>query len=161
VRGPTEKVWLMGRLARLFYRIVRLWWSVARPITVGVRVLLVRDKSVLLVRHVYHDAWYLVGGGVKRGESLEQAIRREAAEEVGAELQHLELFGAYSNFYEGKSDHIAVFKCMAFALTGQTDGEIDAVEFFALDSLPDRASPGTRRRIEEHIRGPGPHYGLW
>ena len=96
--------------ARLRYRIARLWWSVAKPITVGVRVLLVQDGRLLLVRHTYQEAWYLVGGRVEGGETLEQAIRREAAEEVGAKLSHLELFGVYSNFFEGKSDHVVVFK---------------------------------------------------
>lgn len=87
--------------------------------------------------------------------------RREAAEEVGAELGRLDLFGVYSNFLEGKSDHVAVFVCTAFSLTGQTDREIEAFEFFALDSLPDRVSPGTRRRIDEYLAGAGPHLGLW
>jgi 8-oxo-dGTP pyrophosphatase MutT (NUDIX family) len=151
----------MRRLARVLYGVARLWWSVARPLTVGVRVLLLREQSVLLVRHTYQDAWYLVGGGVKGGESLEQAIRREATEEVGAELEDLELLGVYSNFYEGKSDHVAVFVCKVFALTGRTDREIEEFRFYHLNHLPDVVSPGTRRRVEEYTRGTGPFFGLW
>ena len=151
----------MKGLARLYYKLARLWWSITGPITVGVRVLLLKDQRVLLVRHTYQDAWYLVGGGVKRGESLEQAIRREAAEEVGAELEDLQLLGVYSSFFEGKSDHVAVFACTAFTLTGQTDREIERFEYFAVDSLPERASPGTRRRIGEYLGGNGPYWGLW
>jgi ADP-ribose pyrophosphatase YjhB (NUDIX family) len=151
----------MGFLPRLAYQACRLWWSVSRPITVGVRVLLIREGRVLLVRHTYQDRWYLVGGGVKRGETMEQAIRREAAEEVGAALEHLDLFGVYTNFFEGKSDHVAVFVCSSFALSGRTDREIERLSFFDLDALPPQASPGTRRRIDELLRGDAPYWGLW
>ena len=54
-----------------------------RPVTVGVRVMLIRDGQVLLIRHSYLRGWYLPGGGLKRGESMEAAARREAREESG------------------------------------------------------------------------------
>ena len=84
------EVYLMRVLPRLSYGPGDCVWSIARPITVGVRVFLVRDGMLLLVRHTYQDAWYLPGGGVEGGETLEEAIRREAAEEVGAELGELD-----------------------------------------------------------------------
>ncbi|MBL7201032.1 MAG: NUDIX domain-containing protein [Anaerolineae bacterium] len=151
----------MGSLSRLVYQTCRLWWAVTRPITVGARVLLIRDGRVLLVRHTYQDRWYLPGGGVKRGETMEQAIRREAAEEVGAALEHLDLFGVYTNFFEGKSDHVAVFVCSTFTLAGRTDREIERFGFFGVDALPPQASPGTRRRIDEYVRGDTPCWGMW
>lgn len=95
------------------------------------------------------------GGGVKRGETLEQAGRREAAEEVGGSLGPLELFGFYSNFSEGRSDHIAVFLCREFTLVEKKDWEIESCEFFPLDQPPPDASPGTQRRIEELRRWEG------
>ena len=151
----------MKLVPRLVYKMARLWWSIARPITVGVRVLLFQEGTVLLVRHTYQEAWYLPGGGVKRGETLEQAIRREAAEEVGATLEGLELFGVYSNFYEAKSDHVVAFSCHAFTLSGDTDREIERFAFFALDDLPGGVSPGTGRRIREYRQGNAPYFGLW
>ena len=151
----------MKALPRLIYRVRRLWWRIARPITVGVRVLLVRDGGVLLVKHTYQDSWYMPGGGVKRGETLEQAIRREAAEEVGARLDGLQLLGAYSSSCEGKSDHVVVFSCTSFSLGGETDAEIERFRFFALDGLPAETSRGTRLRIGEYLRGDVPCFGLW
>ena len=151
----------MKLVPRLVYRIARLWWSIARPITVGVRVLMIREGRVLLVRHTYQAAWYLPGGGVKRGETLAQAIRREAAEEVGATLEELGLFGVYSNFYEAKSDHVVVFDCHAFALSGNTDREIERFALFALDDLPGGVSPGTGRRIREYRQRDAPYFGPW
>jgi ADP-ribose pyrophosphatase YjhB (NUDIX family) len=116
---------------------------------------------MLLVRHTYQDAWYLVGGGVKGGETLEQAIRREAAEEVGAELASLELFGVYSNFYEGKSDHVIVFLCTDLALSGVTDREIERWAFVDPHDLPEGTSPGTRRRVQEYLEGRSLCVGVW
>jgi ADP-ribose pyrophosphatase YjhB (NUDIX family) len=124
-------------------------------------VILVREGELLLVRHTYQDAWYLVGGRVERGETLEEAIRREAAEEVGAALAEVSLFGVYSNFYEGKSDHIVVFECSAFSFTGERDREIESYAFCALERLPRRTSPGTRRRVLEYVEGRGPYVGRW
>ncbi|MBN1933902.1 MAG: NUDIX domain-containing protein [Anaerolineae bacterium] len=151
----------MRTIRKLIYRLARLWWAIRKPITVGVRVLLIRDGKVLLVRHSYQDAWYLPGGGVKGGESLETTIRREAAEEVGAMLGELTLFGAYSNFYEGKSDHIALFLCRRFELSGKTDGEIERFGFFPPDALPAGTSPGTQRRIQDYVQNDIPYVGIW
>ncbi len=142
------------RMARLFYQCARLWQRLTRPVTVGVRLLAARDGAVLLVRHTYQQQWYLPGGGVKRGETLEQAIRREAAEEVGATLGDLRLLGVYTNFYEHKSDHVAVFVCDDVTLTGATDREIERFAWFAFDALPPDTSPGSRRRIAEYCNQP-------
>jgi 8-oxo-dGTP pyrophosphatase MutT (NUDIX family) len=149
-------------LARLFYAIARLRWRVTRPITLGVRLILEKDHAVLLVKHTYQAQWYLPGGGVKRGETLEEATRREAAEEIGATLGRLRLFGVYTNFYEHKSDHVVIFACDDFTLTGRTDAEIERFDFFGLDDLPAGLSPGTRRRIQEYVDGgDGPVVGAW
>ena len=148
-------------LRKLVYRLYRLYLLVARPITVGVRAVLVREGRVLLVRHTYQDHWYLPGGGVKKGETLTEALKRELREEVGAAVENLELLGMYSNFYEHKSDHVAVFVCTAFELGDAQDGEIETSAFFAPDDLPSGTSPGTRRRMAEYLEKAGPHVTRW
>ena len=110
-------------------------WLVVKPLSVGVRLLLIKDNQVLLVKHIYEKFWYLPGGAVERGETLEQAVRREAQEEVGADLADLRLFGTYTNFEHGKSDHVIVFLSQNFEKTCQTDDEIEYCEFFSLDQL--------------------------
>ena len=145
----------MHRLARWLYQANRVRWWLTRPVTLGVRLIPVRAGQVLLVKHTYQREWYLPGGGVKRGETLEAAVRREADEEVGATLGALRLFGVYTNFYEYKSDHVVVFVCEDFTLTGATDREIERFAFFALDDLPPGTSPGSRRRLREYRDGAG------
>ena len=152
----------MKPLPRLIHAIARLRWRVFRPIAVGVRVLLVQDDKVLLVKHTYQKSWYLPGGGVERDETVEAALRREVREETDAQLGSLVLLGVYSSFYEYKSDHIIVFVCKDFSLRGKTDREIAAWSFFPIGGLPADISPGTRRRIEEYLlEDDSPTVGRW
>lgn len=151
----------MKRLHRWAYLAMCAWWRVRRPMTVGVRVLLVRDKNVLLLRHTYMRSWFAPGGGVEKGETLEEAIRREAREEVGATLSDLRLLGIYTAFKEGKSDHVVTFVSEDFTVDGTSDREIEEVRWFALDDLPADLSPATARRIRDYLEGRAPGVGDW
>ena len=121
------------------------------------------DKDrVLLVRHTYMDGWFMPGGGVKRGETLDQATRREAHEETGATLNNLSLVGAYTNFEEWKSDHNILFLSTNFTISGEHDLEIAEIRFFPLSALPANLISGHRRRLEEYQAGMGhPQFGKW
>lgn len=132
-----------------------------RPVTLGVRVLLISEGRVVLVEHTYRPGWFLPGGGLKRGETLEAAARREAREETGATIGELKLLGLYSNFREAPSDHIAVFACDDFTLHAVDDPEIARVQAFPVDDLPDGLSPGTSRRIAEYLSGNFPVVARW
>ena len=152
----------MKLFPRLIYAIGRLRWRITRPVTLGVRLLLIKDQSVLLVKHTYQPYWFLVGGGVQRGETLEQAVRREAAEEVGVTLGELRLHGIYTNFFDYKSDHVVVFTCCDFTLASQPNREIEVSEFFAFDHLPDTIAAGHKRRIQEYVEGShSPGVAMW
>jgi 8-oxo-dGTP pyrophosphatase MutT (NUDIX family) len=150
-------------IASIIHSINNLHWRLTRPITLGVRLLLVKDQHVVLVRHTYQPAqWFLVGGGVKRCETLEEAARREALEEVGADLGKLSLFGVFTNFYEFKNDHVIVFTCNEFTLAATKSFEIEECKLFSIDNLPSGIAPGHRRRIEEYLSGSAsPIYGMW
>lgn len=140
----------------------QLVWSFTRPITTGVRILMVQDESFLLIEHSYRKGWFLPGGGLKRGELLSEAARREAAEETGAELKDLDLLGVYTNNLGGKTDHIVLFYSTDFTISGKSDFEIKHVGLFRPDHLPSMTSPGTRRRIEEYLHWDGiPKAQVW
>ncbi len=68
-----QAVQLPPPILKLLYYARRAAYFFVRPITIGVRVLLLREEQVLLVRHSYIQGWYLPGGGLKRGETLEAA----------------------------------------------------------------------------------------
>ena len=149
-------------MIRLLYPGFRLYCFVIRPKTLGVRVMLIRNDEVLLVRQTYMPGWFLPGGGVKRGETLEQAARREVCEESGVEMGNLGLLGAYTHFGAHKSDHSALFLCTNFTIAGKQDKEIAELRFFPLEALPDGLMSGHRRRIEEYRSGKEiPQFGEW
>jgi 8-oxo-dGTP pyrophosphatase MutT (NUDIX family) len=139
--------------AWLAYQLLQLSWRIRRPVSLGVKAMLVDGDEVVLVRHTYQPGWLLPGGGMRRGETPEEAARRECAEELGATLGPLELFCLCSRFRQGKSDHITVFVCRSFSLGKKSDFEIDDFQRFRLTALPADASRGTRRRVRELLDG--------
>jgi 8-oxo-dGTP pyrophosphatase MutT (NUDIX family) len=147
---------------RFLYFCFRVYCFIFRPVRLGVRVMMLQGDQVLLVRQTYMPGWFMPGGGIKRGETLEQAARREAREEVGAELAEIQLLGAYTGFKEWKTDHNIVFICRDFTCNGRHDREIAEVRFFHLNDLPEGLWPGHRRRLEE-IRATQeyPQFGEW
>ncbi|HMO96652.1 MAG TPA: NUDIX domain-containing protein [Tepidiformaceae bacterium] len=150
-------------IRRLAWEGERLRWRLFHPITLGARVMLIREGKVLLVEHTYiPGVWYLPGGGVDKGESLEAAARREALEEAGATVHDLVLLGMYSHFGESKSDHLAIFVSREFDwVEPPPNDEIARFAWFSLDALPEGLSPGTARRFEELAAGGPPRAGAW
>lgn len=148
------------RMLRVADRVRRVVWRVLGPRTVGVRGLVVdAEGRVLVVRHSYGPPlWHLPGGGVKRRESLVEALERELHEEVAVTITGpVCLLGTYSNLFEGKSDHISVFVVDRWTRdTGaHGDAEITEIGCYSCADLPDDTSPGTRRRVEEWANGGG------
>ncbi len=140
-------------LAWLAHRARKLGWRLFRPTTVGVRALVLDgDGRILLVRHSYTAGWYLPGGGVARGESVLDGLRRELIEEVGIEpIRSPRLLGMYSSTFEGKSDHIGAFVVDEWHRKSVGSLEVIEADWFHPDRLPVDTSPATRRRIAEHL----------
>jgi 8-oxo-dGTP pyrophosphatase MutT (NUDIX family) len=147
---------------KLLYFASRVYCFIFRPVRMGVRVMMIQDNKVTLIRQTYMPGWFMPGGGLKRGETLEQAARREAYEETGAELGEVTLMGAYTSFKDWKTDHNLVFLCHDFKITGQPDQEIAELNSFPLDQLPQGLWPGHIRRLEEYkLKKTNPQFGEW
>lgn len=136
---------------KLLYRGARIYWRIFRPLTMGVKLMLIdADRQIVLVRHSYQPGWFMPGGGIKRGETIEMAARREAKEELDAQLGALHLFGVYSNISVHQNDHVMVMRCHDFEIGRPNDREIVEIRRFALDQLPLDASKGVRHRVLEY-----------
>lgn len=151
----------MGRLIKFAKGGARIIWKVFKPVTMGARILLIKGDEILLVKHSYEDFWFIPGGGVKKGETYDEGIRREVKEELGMDIGKVELFGVYSNFFEGKNDTVVVFLCEDFGEVEERSFEIEKVAFFSLKDLPKGISLGTKKRIEEYVKGKRMNYGKW
>jgi NAD+ diphosphatase len=105
-----------------------------------------RGREVLLARHTYGAAhlWVLVGGYVDTAETLEQAARREAVEEVGLVAAELTYLGSEAWGLNGTGVLLAVFTAGLAdpAAEPVVDGhEIAEARFFPLDDLPSPLPP--------------------
>jgi 8-oxo-dGTP pyrophosphatase MutT (NUDIX family) len=140
-------------MMRLLYLAHQVYCFLFRPIALGVRVMMVQEDQVLLVRHTYIEGWYMPGGGIKRGETSDQAARREAREETGASLDNLRLVGVYASFKDWKNDHNVLFLSTDFNISGEHDREIAEFRFFPLNALPADLVPGHRRKVEDYRDG--------
>lgn len=113
------RTWQVARLdplVRLIYRlgypVARLWWFVRRPPHQGVVVAVWHAGRLLLIDNSYRVRPSLPGGGIGRGETPEQAARRELREELGLILAEgaLSLAFEMETLWEFRLDHVRVFE---------------------------------------------------
>lgn len=144
-------------LERLQQKVFLAYSRLARGMTLGVRAVLLKDASVVLVRHTYVSGWHFPGGGVDAGEAVGEALEREIAEEADAVLTGpAELFGIYRNSHADPRDHVALFVCRSWerSLTPSVPGrEIAEAKPFPLDALPPGTTRGTHARLAEVLSG--------
>lgn len=98
IPAPLHRLGLQW--AHALRKIFRKVW---KPDLFGVAVVL-RDGEgrVLLVRHNYGPSgWALPGGGIGRYDDPAEGARREMREELGCELEALELLRAFSEVISG------------------------------------------------------------
>lgn len=98
--------------------------------------------ETLLVRRAndpFKGKWAISGGFVHEDEGLEEAARRELAEETGLGgfyLEQLYTFGAPNRDPRGRVVTVAYFALLPSTATAQAGDDADEVGWFALDDLP-------------------------
>ncbi|MDT8441829.1 MAG: NUDIX hydrolase [Desulfuromonadales bacterium] len=96
-----------------------------------------QGKIVLIERGKEPFGWALPGGFVEYGESLEQAARREIAEETGLDLTDLRQFHTYSDPARDPRQHnISVVFTAAGHGTLLAGDDAAGARLFPLDDLP-------------------------
>ncbi|UVO27429.1 NUDIX domain-containing protein [Bradyrhizobium arachidis] len=148
----------------LLRRIFHFYWRFVRGMTLGVRaVVLDADNRVFLVRHSYVSGWYLPGGGVDVGETMDEAMRRELKEEGDIDVTgEVALHGIFLNSHVSRRDHVAVYIVRHYRQDRlpKPNREIIECGFFAVANLPEGTTQGTRRRIAEILDGK-PQIATW
>ena len=65
-----------------------------------VRALIIRDRKILVCQTVGKDYFFLPGGHVEFGESMQDALRRELIEELNARVIASSYIGSVENIFE-------------------------------------------------------------
>ncbi len=100
-------------------------------------VLVWREGQVLLARspHYVPGVYSALAGFVEAGESLEECVHREVAEEVGVRVKNLRYYGSQSWPFP----HSLMVAYTAEWIAGEIvkqDSEIEDAQWYALDGLP-------------------------
>jgi 8-oxo-dGTP diphosphatase len=109
------------------------------------------DGKVLLLEHVFRpdSGWGLPGGFMSGGEQPEDGVRREIREEIGIELEAVELLFARSL---GRLRQIEIyFRARAVGVPQPRSFEIKRAEWFARDALPPDLSKDQIRLIDRAL----------
>lgn len=116
---------------------------------VGVAVV-VRDDDgrVLLGRRTssYAGQWCIPCGYVEWDEDVREAAVREFKEETGLDVETGVVIAVHSNFHLREKQTVGVwFEALSVSGELRPDDDLDRLEYFALDDLPDLAFPTDAR----------------
>jgi 8-oxo-dGTP pyrophosphatase MutT (NUDIX family) len=159
--NPTEQKPRLQGLRRALEPLIRplmhFFWRFSRGATLGARAVVIDGQGrIFLIKHSYVEGWHLPGGGVETGETVQEALARELAEEGNIRLTAApQLHGVFFNKRVSRRDHVALFVVRDFVQDAapRPNREIIAHEFFAPDALPKDTGRGTRARIAEVLGG--------
>jgi len=106
---------------------------------------------ILLLDHVFRPAsgWGIPGGFLTKGEQPEAALRRELKEEIGIDLEAVELLCART-LREQRQVEIC-FRARAVGQPQPCSFEIRSAAWFAPGALPPELSKEQRRVIEQAL----------
>jgi 8-oxo-dGTP diphosphatase len=97
--------------------------------TPTVDVILQRDSKVLMVRRKkdpFKDHLALPGGFVNEGETVEEAMKREAMEETSLEVEPFDILGVYSDPKRDPRKHIVTVVFIGIIVGGSSKAGDDA-----------------------------------
>jgi len=130
---------------------MRRWtMRVAHPrftVTAGA-VVFNQNGEVLLLKHRFRpgSGWGLPGGFIEKAEQPIDALRRELREEIGLEVEDVELF-AVRSFAKPQQVEV-LFRCRSNGALKPRTIEVERADWFLIENLPDGLPRDQRLFVE-------------
>ena len=132
--------------------------STLNQVLVGVGAIIIKDNQVLLSQRKGSHAsgtFGSLGGHLEYGESPTEALKREAMEELGIELENIE-FLVCTNLLK-YNRHVINITFVAKIKAGEPKimepDKIELVQWFDLDDLPSPLFEPVKIGIEAYLKG--------
>lgn len=110
-----------------------------------------QDNRILLLDHVFRpdSGWGVPGGFLSQGEQPEAALRRELREEIGIEVEDVEMLFARTLPRQRQIEFY--FRARAIGQPEPCSFEIKSAGWFSVDDLPPDLSKDQRRLIQRAL----------
>jgi len=122
-----------------------------RPTATG--LILYKNRLLLTKRGKapFKGWWDLPGGYVERGETAEQALKREIEEETGLDIKIKNVFGTYSGTASFGADKYWILSIVFFAQAQsqslQANDDISDSRWFAKSEIPSKIAFDSNQKI--------------
>ncbi len=127
---------------------------------VGCGVHIYNDKDqILLLKRTEQSRnnarfWSVPGGAVEFNELVEGAVKREAMEELGVEIEVLRLLNLYDDIIEEESQHWIAPQYLCKITKGEIKNlephKTSEIKWFDLDKLPEKLKLSSKSGIEAY-----------
>jgi ADP-ribose pyrophosphatase YjhB (NUDIX family) len=107
-------------------------------------------ENVLLIKRRDNGRWEPPGGVLELDETIEDGLRREVREEIGAEIEVGPLTGVYKNMKQGIV--ALVFRCHLLGSHDRETTEAMSVEWHAASSLSQLMPQAYEVRLTDALR---------
>ncbi|MCX8192287.1 MAG: NUDIX hydrolase [Nitrososphaeria archaeon] len=106
----------------------------------AVGTLIIHGSKLLLVKRAFEPSagkWSIPGGVVELGEKVEEAVKREVWEEVGMEVEDLQLLGVYDSIIRDEDGdikyHYVIIEYLARPRSLSITPSIEVLEYMWVD----------------------------